>query len=77
MNYRTNMIKQDETRKLDYIDCGKSLKNIYIVLLSSIFVKHALNFHFAARKISRLPEKKYFARLWGAAAPQLIRLCVG
>jgi len=29
MNSRTNMIKQDETRKLDYIDCGKSLKNLY------------------------------------------------
>ena len=26
MNSITNMIKQDETRKLDYIDCGKSLK---------------------------------------------------
>ena len=30
MNFRTNMIKQDETRKLDYIDCGKSLKNSYL-----------------------------------------------
>jgi len=29
---RTNMIKQDETRKLDYIDCGKSLKNLYLHL---------------------------------------------
>ena len=28
MNSRTNMIKQDETRKLDYVDCGKSLKNV-------------------------------------------------
>jgi len=26
------MIKQDETRKLDYIDCGKSLKNLYLHL---------------------------------------------
>ena len=25
----------------------------------------------AARKIARLPEKNYFARLWGAAAPLL------
>ena len=32
MNSRTNMIKQDETRKLDYIDCGKSLKNLYLHL---------------------------------------------
>jgi len=26
------MIKQDETRKLDYIDCGKSLKNVCLHL---------------------------------------------
>jgi len=27
------MIKQDETiKKLDYIDCGKSLKNLYLHL---------------------------------------------
>ena len=32
MNSRTNMIKQDETRKLDYVDCGKSLKNLYLHL---------------------------------------------
>ena len=32
MNSRTNKIKQDETRKLDYIDCGKSLKNLYLHL---------------------------------------------
>ena len=32
MNSRTNMIKQDETRKLDYIDCKKSLKNLYLHL---------------------------------------------
>ena len=32
MNSRTNMIKQDETRKLDYIDCEKSLKNLYLHL---------------------------------------------
>jgi len=32
MNHRTNMIKGDETRKLDYIDCGKSLKNLYLHL---------------------------------------------
>ena len=30
MNSRTSMIKQDDTRKLDYIDCGKSLKNLYL-----------------------------------------------
>ena len=83
MNSRTNMIKQDETRKLDYIDCGKSLKNyiyIYIVLLSSIFVKHALNSHFRCPKNCSIARKKnYYARLWGAAALpafQLIRLCL-
>jgi len=32
MNSKANMIKQDETRKLDYIDCGKSLKNLYLHL---------------------------------------------
>ena len=32
MNSRTNTIKQDETRRLDYIDCGKSLKNLYLHL---------------------------------------------
>ena len=32
MNSSTNVIKQDETRKLDYIDCGKSLKNLYLHL---------------------------------------------
>jgi len=32
MNSRTDMIKQDQTRKLDYIDCGKSLKNLYLHL---------------------------------------------
>ena len=32
MNSRTNTIKQDETRKLDCIDCGKSLKNLYLHL---------------------------------------------
>jgi len=32
MNSRTNMIKQDEARKLDYIDCGKSLTNLYLHL---------------------------------------------
>jgi len=32
MNSRTSMIKQDNTRKLDYIDCGKSLKNLYLHL---------------------------------------------
>ena len=61
MNSRTNMIKQDETRKLDYIDCGKSLKNyiyIYIVLLSSIFVKHALNSHFRCPKNCSIARKK-------------------
>jgi len=26
------MIKHDETRKLDYTDCGKSLKNLYLHL---------------------------------------------
>ena len=39
---------------------------IYIVLLSSIFVKHALKI---ARKIARLPETNYFARLWGLQPP--------
>jgi len=70
MDSRTNMIKKDDTRKLDYIDCGKSLKNLYLHLhcflhcfLSSIFVKHA------AGKIARLPEKNYFARLWGLQPP--------
>jgi len=37
MNPRTNMIKQDETRKLDYVDCGKSLKNLYLHLYFSYF----------------------------------------
>jgi len=37
MNSRTNLIKQDETRKLDYIDCGKSLKNLYLHLHLSIY----------------------------------------
>jgi len=32
MDSRTNMIKKDDTRKLDYIDCGKSLKNLYLHL---------------------------------------------
>ena len=39
MNSRTNMIKQDdETRKLDYIDCGKSLKNLYLHLHCSFII---------------------------------------
>jgi len=46
---------------------------IYIVLLSSIFVKHALNSHFVKyvlpEKLLDCPKKNYFARLWGAAAP--------
>jgi len=63
MNSRTNVIKQDETRKLDYIDCGKSLKNLYlhlgyIVLLSSIFVKHAPNSHFRCPKNCSIARKK-------------------
>jgi len=67
MNFRTNMIKQDETRKLDYIDCGKSLKNLYlrlahIVLLSSMFVKHALNSHFVKYIFSRCPKNCSIAR---------------
>ena len=40
---------------------------IYIVLLSSIFVKHALNSHVAARKVVRLPEKISCPTLGGAA----------
>ena len=45
---------------------------IYIVLLSSVFVKHALNSHFVKYI---LPDqlldcpKKYFARLWGLQPP--------
>jgi len=67
MNFRTNMIKQDETRKLNYIDCGKSLKNLYlrlayIVLLSSMFVKHALNSHFVKYISSRCPKNCSIAR---------------
>jgi len=60
---------------------------IYIVLPSSIFVKHALNSHFVKyilpEKLLDCQKKNYFARLWGAAVPQLIRLwlrygqCVG
>jgi len=73
MNSRTNVIKQDETRKLDYIDCGKSLKNLYlhlgyIVLLSSIFVKHAPNSHFRCPKNCSIARKKLFCPTLGAAA---------
>jgi len=56
---------------------------IYIVLSSSIFVKHALNSHFVKyilpEKLLDCRKKNYFARLWGAAAPQLMRLwlCYG
>jgi len=62
------MIKQDETRKLDYIDRGKSLKNLYLHLYLyfsyfSFIIFKMLFFIFlaTARKIARLPEKNYFA----------------
>jgi len=61
MNSRTNMIKEDETRKLDYIDCGKSLKNLYLhlhCLLASIFVKcYFLIFWPLAEKLLDCPKK--------------------
>ena len=64
MNSKTNLIKQDETRKLDYIDCGKSLKNLYLHLHCPFIInirwactKFSLHFLSAARKIARLPEK--------------------
>jgi len=41
---------------------------------TSSFYHHALKI---ARKIARLPETNYFARLWGLQPPpQLIRLCI-
>ena len=44
---------------------------IYIVLLSSIFVKHALNSHFRCPKNCSIARKKnYFARLWGLQPTQ-------
>jgi len=52
---------------------------IYIVLLSSIFVKHALNSHFRCPKNCSIARKKLFCPTLGAAAdpaPQLIRLCM-
>ena len=52
MNSRTKMIKQDETRKLDYIDrLWKIAEELIFTFTLSfyhqlIFVKHALNSHF-------------------------------
>jgi len=47
---------------------------IYTVLSSSIFVKHAQNSHFAARKNARLPEKNILPDSGGLQLHQLIRL---
>ena len=84
MNPRTNMIKHDETRKLDYTDCGKSLKNLYLHLYLyfsyfSFIIFKMLFFIFGhcpkncliARKKIILPDSG------GCSPPQLIRLCRG
>ena len=51
---------------------------IYIVLLSSIFVRHALNSHFRCPKNCSIAQKKLFCPTLGGCspppAPQLIRL---
>ena len=68
MNPRTNMIKQDETRKLDYIDRGKSLKNLYLHLYLyfsyfSFIIFKMLFFIFwpLPEKLLDCPKKNYFA----------------
>jgi len=68
------MIKQDETRKLDYIDCGKSLKTLYLhlYLYFSFIIFKMLFFIFwpLPEKLFDCPKKNYFARLWGLQSPQ-------
>ena len=64
-----NKTRQESLSKSIVENRRRTYIYIHTVLLSSIFVKHALNSHFAARKIARLPEKKYFARLWKGCSP--------
>jgi len=84
MNPRTNMIKQDETRKLDYIDRGKSLKNLYLHLYLyfsyfSFIIFKMLFFIFwpLPEKLLDCPKKIILLNSKGLRppAPQLIRLC--
>jgi len=62
------MIKQDKTRKLDYIDRGKSLKNLYLHLYLyfsyfSFIIFKMLFFIFwpLPEKLLDCPKKNYFA----------------
>ena len=57
MNSRTNMIKLDETRKLDYIDCGKSLKNCSLWNIFSYFLFIVFKMLFFIFHFWPLPEK--------------------
>jgi len=68
MDSRT--IKKDDTRKLDYIDCGKSLKNLYLHLHCFYIVfYHQYSLNMLPEKLLDCPKKNYFARLWGLQPP--------
>jgi len=79
MNSRTNMIKQDETRKLDYYihrlwKIAEELIFTYLHLHCPFIINIRYTSFFIfwplPEKLLDCPKKNYFARLWGAAAPQ-------